>query len=61
MKNISWQTWNKFEILIMDLAEQHEIKNQNDLEWFSDQLHREIETALIDYAEDSGVDYEPSY
>lgn len=62
MLSIPWQTWNEFEIVIMDLAETCGIKTKNEMEWFSDMLHQEIETALTEYAEDAGVsDYEPSY
>lgn len=62
MLSIPWQTFAEFELYIMDLAELHEIKTKDDMEWFSDKLHQEIELALEEYAEYAGVvDYEPSY
>lgn len=55
--------WLKFEILIMDIAEQEKIDNAKDLQNFADELHTHIEVALQDHADDNGFgdDYYPSY
>ena len=62
MKPIQWQIYNDFEIYIMDLAEAHDIKTKEELEFFADRLHEHLETAIQDYAMDEDIeDYDPCY
>ena len=62
MKNISYTQLIGFELACMDLAEALEIKNADDLEWFSATLHEHLEIAMEDYATDGEIeDYEPQY
>lgn len=55
--------WLRFEIMIMDIAEELKIKDADSLYEFSTNLHEHIETALQDYADDMGFgeDYEPQF
>lgn len=51
-----------FEILVMDMVADRDIKNPDQLRDFSDQLHQSLELAIEDYAFDMGMDnYEPVY
>ena len=50
------------EIMIMDFAEELEIKDSDKLDWFSNMIHEAVENAISDYAEDQDIeDYEPNY
>ena len=50
------------EIMIMDFAEELEIKDSDSLDWFSNMIHEAVENAISDYAEDQDIeDYEPNY
>lgn len=55
--------WLRFEIMIMDLAEELNIKDADSLSDFSAALHEHIEIALQDYADDTGFgeDYMPQF
>ena len=62
MKKIDYITLIDFECVIMDLAENLEVKNKDDLEYLSATLHEHLETAIEDYAMDEEIeDYEPKY
>lgn len=51
-----------FEIFVMDMVADRDIKDQDQLRDFSDQLHQSLELAIEDYALDMGMDnYEPVY
>ena len=50
------------EIFIGDFAESVDIKTATELETFSDAVHRHIEYALGDFADDHSItDYDPQY
>ncbi len=62
MKNFSWENGIEFELVVMDLAEALEVKTKDDLEWLAATLHEHLETAMMDYAGDEGIeDYEPQF
>jgi len=62
MKNFTWENGIEFELVVMDLAEVLEVKTKDDLEWLAATLHEHLETAMMDYAEDEGIeDYEPQF
>ena len=62
MKKINYMTLIDFECMIMDLAENLEIKNKDDLEYLSATLHEHLEIAMEDYANDEKIeDYEVQY
>lgn len=54
--------WLNFEIYVGDLLEEQNIKDADKLGKFSNDLHQQLEVAVIDYANDIGInDYDPVY
>lgn len=54
--------WLNFEIYIGDLLEEQNIRDADKLGKFSDELHQQLEMAVEDYANDTGIeDYDPVY
>lgn len=52
----------EFELMVMDMIADHEIKDADKLRDLSDQLHQSLELAVEDYALDEGIeDYIPVY
>ena len=65
---IGYRELNAFELSVMDLMESYKdkIKDVKDLEWFSQDLHESIETAITDMLEDgygeiNPDDYDPQF
>ena len=62
MKRLEYTDLLNLEIYIGDFAESVDIKTAEELERFSDEVHRHIEYALGDYADDFSItDYDPQY
>ena len=51
----------EFELIVMDMIADHEIKDADELRDFSDRLHQSLEMAVWDYALDEGIEYIPVY
>lgn len=62
MRPIKRDALIKFELVVMDFAEGHEVKTKKDLEWLSNTLHEHLEIAMQDYAMDEEIEeYDPQY
>lgn len=51
----------EFELMVMDMIADHEIKDGDKLRDFSDELHNSLETAVCEYALGEGIEYIPVY
>lgn len=51
----------EFELMVMDMIAERQIKDADELSNFSDRLHQSLETAVWDYALDEGIEYTPMY
>lgn len=58
---IGYRELNAFELSVMDLMKNYKdkIKDVKDLEWFSQDLHESIETAITDMLEDGYGEINP--
>lgn len=58
---IGYRELNAFELSVMDLMENYKdrIKDVKDVEWFSQDLHESIETAITDMISDGYNDINP--
>lgn len=52
----------EFELIVMDMIDEQNIKDADKLRDFSDRLHQSLEMAVEDYASDEGIkNYIPVY